>query len=100
MKYDKAVSVIRTEKIEDGMGGYGTSPVIVSEIQTFTTPLKAELALKEYGLVTTTSMKIFTKDFLPEKFDYLEYANKKYKVLQLSDYGKIRMLLVEVIDNG
>jgi hypothetical protein len=100
MKYDKAVKVIRTDKISDGMGGYEVTPVVVVTVNAFTTPVKAELALKEYGLVTTTSMKIFTKETLPADFDYLEYDNKKYKVLQLSDFGKIRMLLVEVIENG
>lgn len=97
MRYDKQAQVIRQTRVDDGMGGFTTSPTVVANITAFTTPLHAELALKEYGIVTTTGMKLFTKDSLPASYDYLQINSIKYKVLQLSDFGKIKMLLVEVI---
>jgi hypothetical protein len=97
MRYDKQAKVMKQTRVDDGMGGFTQTPSVVATIQAFTTPLHAELALKEYGIVTTTGMKLFTKDTIPASYDYLEINSIKYKVLQLSDFGKIKMLLVEVI---
>lgn len=97
MRYNKIIKVIKSQKISDMMGGFDTTSNVVAELKAFATPITAELALKEYGLVTTTSLKFITKDNIPTEFDYLEYENKKYKVLQLSDFNKIKVLLVEVI---
>lgn len=105
MKYDKKVELITTGKVSDGMGGWiegGES--IKATINTFLTPVKADILLKEYGISSTTTVKLFTKDQLPIKNngkfgDYkLKVASgEKYKILQFADFGKVRMILMELI---
>ncbi|MCD4839733.1 hypothetical protein LRS37_12825 [Neobacillus sedimentimangrovi] len=100
MKFDKQMDIVSEEKVSDGMGGYEVIKVVIGSIQAFTTPVKAEIMLKEHGIVSTTALKVFTKDTLPNEFVQLRYGETMYKILQLADFGKLRMLLVEVIPNG
>lgn len=97
MKFDKKMNIIGETKVSDGMGGWTTQPDVIGSIQTFTTPVKAEIMLKEYGIVSTTSLMVFTKDNIPNQFVQLQYGEIKYKILQVSDFGKYRRFLVEVI---
>lgn len=97
MKFNKKMDILEDSKVEDGMGGWITSQNVTGSILAFTTPVKAEILLKEYGIVSTTSLKVFTKDQLPNDQVQLQFGNIKYKILQLSDFGKLRMLLVEVV---
>lgn len=101
MKFDIKANLVETTTISNGMGGYKTGTKIVSEIYVFTTPVKAELMLREYGIVTTTSLKVFTKDVVSDEHYKLTFNGKSYKQLQLADFGKIRMMLVEEVEaNG
>ncbi|MGH0775289.1 hypothetical protein ACQVSN_27055 [Bacillus mobilis] len=101
MRYDKQVKVMKQERVDDGMGGFEEGvPVVVSTIMGYITPLSAEMLLKEHGIVTTTGFKVITKDHIPKEYDFLEIDGTTYKVLQLSDLRKLRVLLVEVIIHG
>jgi hypothetical protein len=97
MKFDKTMQVTDELKTSDGMGGYTSERTVIGEIQVFITPVKAEIMLREYGIVSTSSMKVFTKDTIPHELVQLYLDDKQYKILQLSDFNKLRMLLVEVI---
>jgi hypothetical protein len=97
MKYDKKMDLLGETRVSDGMGGYTVTNGVIGTIQAFTTPVKAEIMLREHGIVSTSSLKVFTKDTVPTEFVQLQHGDVKYKILQLSDFGKIRMLLVEVI---
>ena len=105
MKFDKTVTLSTTAKTPDSMGGWTTTPVNAGTIACFTTPVKSEVLLKEYGIVSTSALKLFTKDQVPMR----DSNGKKqtvtvtlengmaYKILQYADFGKIRMVLVEEI---
>lgn len=100
MKFDKKIDVLGETRVEDGMGGWEVTKGVIDTIKAFTTPVKAEIMLKEHGIVSTTAMKVFTKDHLPNEFVQLQYNEKEYRILQYADFGKVRMILVEVIPNG
>jgi hypothetical protein len=97
MKFDKQMDILGETRVSDGMGGFTATKGVIGTIQAFTTPVKAEIMLKEHGIVSTSALKIFTKDILPNEFVLLQTGTVKYKILQLSDFGKLRMLLVEVV---
>lgn len=98
MKFDKKMDVLAETRVSDGMGGTLPSEIkVIDTLDVFTTPVKAEIAMKEYGIITTTSLKVFTKGYLLDEYSHLEIKGKKYKVLQLADFEKLRMLLVEEI---
>lgn len=95
MKFDKKMDVLAETRVSDLMGGWIVSTEVVDTLDVFTTPVKAEIAMKEYGIITTTSLKVFTKGYLLDEYSHLVINGKKYKVLQLADFDKLRMLLVE-----
>ena len=100
MKFDTKAKLIETKTIPNGMGGYKTITEVVAEINVFTTPVKAEIMLKEYGIVSTSSLKVFTKDKIADEHYKLSFNDKTYKQLQLADFGKIKMMLVEEVDSN
>ena len=91
------MDVLGESRVSDGMGGWTVTQGVIGSIQAFTTPVKAEIMLKEYGIISTSGLKVFTKEHLPSEYVQLQHGEVKYKILQLSDFGKLRMLLVEVI---
>lgn len=98
MRFDKEMALLKENLVSDGMGGYeSTGFQQVGTIYALTTPVTAEIMMKEYGIVSTSAMKIFTKDEFDEENVQIEYLDKKYEILQHSDYGKFRMLLVQEI---
>jgi hypothetical protein len=100
MKFDKRMKLIKEELVSDGMGGFEVSGNFqVGTIQAFTSPVTAEIMLKEHGIVSTTALKIFTKDVIDEENFQIEYADRKFEILQQADYGKFRMFLVQEISN-
>ncbi|MGB3160388.1 MAG: hypothetical protein WBA84_03980 [Carnobacterium sp.] len=99
MQFNKKMDVLAQTKVSDGMGGWIVSTEAVDTLDVLTAPVKAEIAMKEYGIITTTSLKVFTKGYLLDEYSHLIIDEKKYKTLQLADYGKIRMLLVEEIQS-
>lgn len=100
MLFDKEMSVITNEKQSDGMGGWLPSqPVVKGVIQVETSPVTAELALREYGLIKTTALKVFFED-LPDWFDSndtVTVKGKTYRIIQFMDYEKLYMLLLEEV---
>lgn len=97
MKFDTTFEVLEKKRVEDGMGGWIEDEVVVGTIKAVTTPVKAEIMLKEHGIVSTTAVKIYTKDYIPNEFVQLQLGNKRYKILQYADFKKVRMILVEGI---
>jgi hypothetical protein len=101
MKFDKRITLIKENLEPDGMGGYiEQGETQVGTIMGFTTPVTAEIMLREHGIVTTTAMKIFTQSVIDEENFQIEYADRKFEVLQMADYGKFRMLLVQEIEEN
>lgn len=102
MKYDEKFTFQEvTQRVSNGMGGYTE---IKSDGQSFMAhkiPVKSEIMLKEYGLVTTSAFRLITKDNLPNPLEsyIVKSGQTLYKVLQTIDY-KLNILLVEVIVNG
>lgn len=105
MKFDKVATLNTETRTSDGIGGWVTAPVVVGIVDVFTTPVKSEVLLKEYGIVSTSALKLFTKGLFPMK----DAKGKKqtvtvtlengmeYRIIQYADFGKIRMVLVEEI---
>lgn len=99
MLYNKKAKFIKKSQTSDGMGGWVDSglPIVLAELSVLNAPVSAEIALKEYGLVTTTSMKLYTIGVIPELFTYIEFEGKNYKQLQLMDYDPEKIILMELI---
>ena len=105
MKLDKAFKVMRfVDPISDGMGGWieTAREESLGTILGFVTPVVAEKLLKDYGVVSTTAIKIFTKDNLPKTeniylkyFDYSDNIDQNYEILQVANYEKYTMILAQ-----
>lgn len=106
MRFDKTVEVLGEQRVSNGMGGWTVTHGVVRDFDAIVTPVKAEIMLKENGIVSTTSMKIYTRDSLEEflkngtwdKEYQLQYNGSQYTILQYADFTKVRMLLVEVVN--
>ena len=99
MLFDKEMNVISTEKTSDSMGGWITEEVIKGTIEVATSSVTAEYAMKEYGLISTTALKVFF-DEMPicfESTDTVEVKGKRYTIVQLMDYDKLFMLLLNEV---
>lgn len=97
MKFDKTFTLIGETKTSDGMGGWETVKGTVGTMKALTTPISAEIALKQHGIISTSAFKVITKDLIDDISLQLSLNGKSFKILQIADYGKYRMLLVEVI---
>lgn len=104
MKFDTKVDIISSKKVSDGMGGsIEVENVIVKTVDAVITPLKSSMALKEYGVESTTSIKMFTKDLLPITNDnkfldvHLKINDGRYKIVDFADFKKIKMLYLELM---
>jgi len=92
--------IVRTTTTDELGGEVEGIPQVLGSIKCFTTPLTAQLLMKEYGIVSTKAFKVFTMDTLPNRNDYeLRIGDVEFKVLQVNDYGKFTMLLVEEADH-
>lgn len=103
MKFDKKIEIITTSKVSDGMGGWiEGSETVIKTVDAVITPLKSSIALKEYGTLSTTSIKMFTKDELPIQNDgkfldvKLKVNDNNYKIMDFADFGKIKMIYLEL----
>lgn len=100
MFYDKKAKLLmQGERVSDGMGGWlePQKPILIKEIKVASAPVTAEVALKEYGLVSTSSMKLYTEDDIPQIRFYIQFQNKDYRVIQVSYYGLEKIILMELI---
>ena len=105
MKLDKAFRIIKfVDPVPDGMGGWieTAKEESLGTIFGFVTPVVAEKLLKDYGVVSTTAIKIFTKANLPKAeniflkyFDYSDNIDQNYEILQVADYNKYTMILAQ-----
>jgi hypothetical protein len=101
MKMDKEMIVLKENLVPDGMGGFiEQGEVQEGRIFAFITPVSTEVMLKEHGVIRTTALKIFTKEILPDTNFQIEYAGRKFEILQIADYGKVRMLLIQEIEEN
>jgi hypothetical protein len=94
MRFDKTIRIISKEEIQDGMGGYEIVEEITSTFNAFSTPVNAEIARKEYGIVTKKTLKLFTKDSVSEDVGSIEYDGATYSVVAFRDFGRMKMLVV------
>ena len=100
MLYENKAQILKQGLVSDGMGGWieSVEPVLLKELRVAHAPVSTEMMLKEYGIVSTTSMKMYTEDSLPNESDcIIAFNDKHYRILQLSDYDGTKMLLVELI---
>lgn len=105
MKLDKMFRIMRfVDPIPDGMGGWieTESEESIGTIFGFVTPAIADKLLKDYGVVSTTAIKIFTKDYVPKNdsiylkyVDYSDNIDQNYEILQVADYEKYTMILAQ-----
>ena len=98
MKMNKEFHFVIEEETPDGIGGYTTIESNGSKFKAHKSPIKAEIMLKEYGIVSTSACRLITKDDinLPLESFIISDLNRKYKILQVLDY-KLNIFLVEVI---
>lgn len=86
------------DKVSDGMGGWiGGESEELCDIDVAVAPVRAEVMLKEYGIVNTESMTFYTEDDIPEGDIHINYNDKNYRIVQLSDYGLEKVILVELM---
>lgn len=99
MFYSEVAQVLTTESASDGMGGWIDSdiPVKLAEMNVRRAPVSSEVMLKQYGLVTTTAMKLYTEDKLPKGDNYIHYQGGDYRILQISEYDVETILLLELM---
>lgn len=105
MRMDKTIKVMGKKKISNGMGGWIDSKEAteLASIDAFITPVQASTLLKDYGIVSTQAFKVITFDNVPLEDDsgnltYLKLEDEsEYKITQLNDYGREKIILVEVI---
>lgn len=98
MNYDKKATLLATEKISDNIGGWldaGTTEL--TDIDVIHAPVTADYALREYGIVSTKSLKLYTESKLPNLEYIVLFESNKYRVLQISDFGKEKILLLELM---
>ena len=99
MFYDKTAKVLTQGKYSDGMGGWLKTgrPTELKEIRVVNAPLDNETVLKTYGTSTNTTIKMYTEDSLPNGDIYIQFESKDYRILNFSDYGREKILLLELI---
>lgn len=98
MRCDKKFYFIGKQSKSDGMGGSINTIGKGSSFMAHSTPVKAEIVLKEYGIVTTTARRLITKDNIKFPLESLTLTDGKltYKVIEALDY-KMKILLIESV---
>lgn len=98
MIYEHEFHFVNEEEVSNGMGGYTTEESNGSKFMAHKSPVKAEIMLKNYGIVSTSSLRLITKDEinLPLESFIITDLKLKYKILQVLDY-KLNIFLIEVI---
>lgn len=97
MLYRTNVSVIENTNTSDGMGGSTVVQSVASTIQAHISPIRSELLYKQYGLTTTQAFRLVTKDSIPRTVTHLQIGTIKYKVLELLEYRRYSIALLEVV---
>lgn len=105
MKFDKVATLKTATRASDGIGGWTTTPVVIGTVDVFATPVKSEVMLREYGIVSTSALKLFTKGVFPvrdaegkkQTITVTLENGMEYRIIQYADFGKIRMVLVEEV---
>ena len=104
MRMDKTITIMSKGKVSDGIGGWLLNQEIeVASIDAFITPIQVSTLLKEYGIISTKAFKVITFDDVPLKdksgnTTYLKLEDgSEYKITQLNDYGREKIILAEVM---
>lgn len=109
MKYDKKVKLVIAGKVSDGMGGWVEGEATTLQVvESFLTPIRANIMMAEYGIATSRGMKLFTKtpllleDQKGKIKDILVKTPDKrtYKIIEYTDFTKVKMLVLsEVLES-
>lgn len=99
MFYNQKAYVLSTESVSDGMGGWidSDTPIVIGELMVRRAPVSAELMLKQYGLVSTTAMKLYTEDKIPKGDYFIGYGADHYRILQITEYDVETIALLELM---
>lgn len=97
MKFSTEVEVIEVVKTSDGMGGFTKVDTVTGYLQVHMSPVKVELMLKQYGLTTGSAFRFVTKDSVPDAIHYFRLEGNKYKMVELLQYDRFNVILVEVV---
>ncbi|MEB6213523.1 hypothetical protein MXL49_16705 [Enterococcus casseliflavus] len=107
MKYDQKAQILISSSTSDGMGGWiPDTEVIVQTLDSFLTPVRASVMAQEYGVSTPLGMKMFTKsevilnkeNLLKQDVTVLTPDQSKYKLVEYTDFGKIKMFVLEGVE--
>lgn len=96
MRFDTTLVVYAVQRVETDMGGFEETVTPVSSIQAFLSPVTLTKQLREYGLSQSKTFKLITRHPLPEHYSHLGKDDAIYDVIETNDYGRERVLLVEV----
>lgn len=96
MRYNAKINVYATATIETDMGGFEEQNILVGSFDAFKTPFTVTKQLQEYGLIQNKAFKLITRHTLPNSFTHLSDGQDTYNVIDYSDFGKDKVILVEV----
>lgn len=99
MKMDNEFYFVVEEELSNGMGGYTTTESNGSKFMAHKSPVRVDIMLKEYGIVSTSASRLITKDeinFPLESLILKDLKLNKYKILQVLDY-KLNIFLIEEV---
>lgn len=101
MRFNKDFVFIEEVNV-NGAYGFETTEVIGTKFKAHSTPVKAETALKEQGIVTTKALRVITKDKInPDESLTLKNVktDQKYKVIESLNYENTpyTIFLLEVV---
>lgn len=98
MFYEKSATLFTTGQVSDGMGGWiDSGKTDLGEIKVANAPISIDTVLKGYGITGTNSMKLYTEDELPSGSFSIRFDGNEYRILQLNDYGKEKIILMEMM---
>lgn len=98
MFYEKTATLFVSGEVSDGMGGWiDSGKTDLDEIRVASAPISIDTVLKGYGVTVANSMKLYTEDELPLESFSIRFDGNEYRVLQLNDYGKEKIILMEMI---
>lgn len=97
MRFDEKFHFRIETETQTEMGGWIKKETDGTAFDAHSTPIKADILLRDYGIVSTQARRIITKDNI-DFHESLIIRDKKYryKILQVLDY-KMTIFLVEKI---
>lgn len=101
MRFNKDFVFIEEKEVHDAFG-FEVIDIVGTKFKAHSTPVKAETALKEQGIVTTKALRVITKDKInPDESLTLKNVktDQKYKVIESLNYDETpyTVFLLEVV---